>query len=148
MIDFNALFESMDTIAVVGCSTRSHRASHRIAQYLQEEGFTILPVNPNYSSVLGETCYPTLNDIPSSYTIDVVDIFRNPLYTADMVQDAVAWSEETGQSPVVWTQIGVSSQEAEKLASEAGLTYVKNRCLMVEHNRWKSNATTQHSSDS
>ncbi len=135
MTDFNALFASTRTIAVVGCSARSERTSHRIAAYLKNNGFRIIPVNPNYDEVLGETCYPSLLDIPDETEIDIVNIFRNPRYTAEMVEDAVRRAEVTNRKPVVWTQIGVSSSEAENKADAAGLPYVKNRCIMVEHSR-------------
>lgn len=135
MTDFNGLFSSTQTIAVVGCSARPERTSHRIASYLKEAGFRIIPVNPNYEEVLGETCYPSLLDISDRVEIDIVNIFRNPRYTAEMVDDAVARAERTGRQPVVWTQIGVSSNEAEEKARTAGLPYVKNRCIMVEHTR-------------
>lgn len=135
MNDFNALFESARTIAVVGCSKKPSRTSHRIARYLQEEGFRIVPVNPNYEKVLGEICYPDTPSIPDDVEIDVVDIFRDPAHTAEMVEDVVRRIETTGERPVIWTQIGVSSPEAEEIAREADLPYVKNRCIMVEHGK-------------
>lgn len=141
MTDFNALFASTRTVAVVGCSGRSERTSHRIAGYLQDAGFRMIPVNPNYEEVHGEKCYSSLLDIPKDVEIDIVDIFRDPRFTADMVADAVARAERTDRHPVVWTQIGVSSKEAEEKARTAGLPYVKNRCIMVEHSRLSSTGT-------
>lgn len=135
MTDFNALFASTETIAVVGCSARSARTSHRIAAYLKNAGFRMIPVNPNYEEVLGETSYPSLLDIPNEVVIDIVNIFRNPRYTAEMVDDAVHRAERTARRPVIWTQIGVSSGAAEEKAREADLRYIKNRCIMVEHSR-------------
>jgi predicted CoA-binding protein len=135
MTDFNALFASTRTIAVVGCSARTERTSHRIATYLKNNGFRIIPVNPNYDTVLGQTCYPSLLDIPDETEIDILNIFRNPRYTADMVEDAVRRSAQTGRHPVIWTQIGVSSNEAREKARAADLPYIKNRCIMVEHSR-------------
>lgn len=135
MSEFNALFESARTIAVVGCSARPERTSHRIARYLQENGFRIVPVNPNYDEVLGEKCYPDTPSVPESIHIDVVDVFRNPAHTAEMVEDVIRRVEQTEEHPVIWTQIGVSSPEAERLAREADLPYVKNRCMMVEHGK-------------
>jgi predicted CoA-binding protein len=67
--------------------------------------------------------------------IDIVDIFRAPEHTADMVRSALDRIEHTGEQPVIWTQLGVSSDEARELASEAGLPYVHNKCIMVEHQR-------------
>lgn len=129
------IIKSAETIVIIGCSSKPSRTSYRIAKYLEDAGFTIIPVNPNENSVLGHTCYPQISDIPEDSKIDIVDIFRNKQYTADMVAEVVEWAEETGQKPVVWTQIGVSSKEAKALAEENGLTYIEDKCLMVEHGR-------------
>ena len=123
------------TIAIVGCSDEPFRTSYRIAQYLKGEGFKVFPVNPNHETVLGQKCYASVEDIPLTEEVDVVCIFRRPQFTADMVRSAVRRAETTETKPVVWTQLGVSSGEAEKLAEEAGLPYVRNRCIMVEHAR-------------
>ncbi len=138
--DFRTLLEDADTIAVVGCSATPTRTSHKIATYMQDRGYRIVPVNPNYDEVLGETCYPDLPSIPSDVEIDIVDIFRRPEHTADMVRTAIERVEQTGQAdtsagPVIWTQRGVSSSEAEQLAAEAGLPYVRNRCIKVVYDR-------------
>ncbi|MFP4228160.1 MAG: CoA-binding protein, partial [Salinivenus sp.] len=111
------------------------RTSHKIARYLQHRGYRIVPVNPNYDEVLGEPCYPDLPSVPSDVEIDVVDIFRAPQHTADMVRSAIERMKQTGQRPVIWTQLGVSSSEAEELAAEADLPYVRNRCLKVAYDR-------------
>ena len=129
------ILESAETIAVVGCSDRPDRTSYAIARYLESVGYRVIPVNPNHSECAGNQCYPDLLSIPDDTRIDIVDIFRNPRYTAEMVEIAVERSERTGERPVIWTQIGVSSREAEQIAREAGLPYVKNRCTMVEHSR-------------
>ncbi len=120
---------------MVGCSALPHRTSHRIARYLQEVGYRVLPVNPDYDTVLGERCYPSLTALPKGTEVDIVNIFRHPRYTAAMVEQAVGWQAATGQSPAVWTQLGVSSPAAERLATDAQLPYVHNRCILVEHAR-------------
>ena len=135
MNDLLTILRDAETIAVVGCSPRSTRTSHRIARYLQEAGYRVIPVNPHRDELLGTTCYPDVQSIPDDVQVDIVNVFRRPQYTADMVRDAIRRSETTGYLPVVWTQIGVSSREAEALAQETGLPYVKNRCIMVEHAR-------------
>lgn len=131
--DLSALLRSARTIAVVGCSPRSFQVSHRIARYIQEAGYRMIPVHPHHEEILGERAYPDLVSIPDEVQIDIVDVFRRPAFTADVVRDAAARAEETGNRPAVWTQIGVSSPEAERLAAEAGLPYVADRCLMVDH---------------
>lgn len=123
----------MRTVAVVGLSPRGFQTSHRIATYLQTAGIRIVPVNPNQTEILGETCYPDLLDIPEDVELDVVCIFRRPEHTEGVVQDASDRMERTGQNPVVWTQLGVSSDAAKTLAAAAGIPYVANRCLMVDH---------------
>jgi predicted CoA-binding protein len=121
------------TIAVVGYSTDPTRTSHRIAHYLADAGFDVIPVNPKYEQAMGRTCYAKVSQIPAEVQVDLVDIFRQPRFTHGVVEDIVARMEATGDRPVVWTQIGVHSQEAEQLASEAGLPYVRNRCTLIEH---------------
>jgi hypothetical protein len=111
------------------------RTSHKIARYMQERGYRIVPVNPNYDEVLGEPCYPDLPSVPADIRIDVVDIFRAPKHTAEMVQTAIDRIQQTGEQPVIWTQLGVSSSEAERLAAEADLPYVRNRCIKVAYDR-------------
>lgn len=133
--DLRSVLESTQVIAVIGCSAQATRTSHKIARYMQTQGYQIVPVNPNYETVLGETCYPDLPSVPSDVEVDVADIFRAPKHTADMVRTIVTRMEQTDQHPVVWTQLGVSSPEAEQLAEEAELPYVRNRCIKVEYDR-------------
>lgn len=134
-MSISSILSSAKTIAVVGCSPRASRTSHRIARYLQQQGFQIIPVNPYHDELLGEPCYPDLQSIPAETVIDIVDIFRRPEFTPDVVDDAIKRSEVTGRKPVIWTQIGVHNDQARATAENAGFTYVTNRCLMVEHDR-------------
>ncbi|PSQ99952.1 MAG: CoA-binding protein [Bacteroidetes bacterium QS_9_68_14] len=135
MPDLKPILSDAQTIAVVGCSGREDRTSHKIARYLQDNGYRVVPVNPNYDEVLGEPCYPDLQHVPADTRIDVVNVFRRREHTADMVRDALQRAQSTDAQPAVWTQLGVSSDEARDLAEEGGLPYVKNRCIMVEHGR-------------
>jgi len=98
-----------------------------------EEGLEMIPINPNETEVLGKVCYPSIFDVPESMIIDVVDIFRNKKYTEEMVKEIVEWSKKSGQKPVIWTQLDVSTDAAKKLARDNGFEYVENSCLMVEH---------------
>lgn len=129
------IIKSTKTIAIIGCSSKYYRTSYQIAKYLDDSGFTIIPVNPNEDSVLGHTCYPQLSEIPDDIEIDMIDIFRNSRYAAEMVEEVIDWADETGQKPVIWTQLGVSSEEAKSLAEENGFTYIEDKCLMVEHRK-------------
>ena len=133
--DLQSLLERAKTIAVVGCSATPTRTSHKIARSLQDRGYRIVPVNPTYEEVLGEPCYPDLPSIPADVQIDIVNIFRRPKHTADMVRSAIERVEQTDEHPVIWTQLGVSTTEAKAQAEEAGLPYVRNRCIKIEYDR-------------
>lgn len=121
------------TIAVVGCSARPTRPSHRIARYLQDAGYTIVPVNPQLEAALGRASYPDLATVPADVRIDIVNIFRRPSAAAAMVEDAVARAVQQGHAPVVWPQLGVHTPAAEAAATAAGLPYVKGHCIRVVH---------------
>jgi predicted CoA-binding protein len=129
------LLENLKTVAIIGCSANKYRTSYHIANYLKENGIRIFPINPKYEEVLGVKCHSSLDEIPEGITIDIVDIFRDSKYTADMVRNIIDWSEKTGQKPVIWTQLDVSSDEAKSLAEDAELEYVENECLMVQHEK-------------
>lgn len=134
-MDVKRTLANSRTIAVIGCSRKSWRTSHQIASYLQQHGYHIIPVHPDYEEVLGEKCYPRIYDIRGDTDIDIVDIFRDSAHTLEMVEDICRRVDETGRKPLVWTQIGVSSPEARSRAEEAGLPYIADKCLMVEHRR-------------
>lgn len=132
-MDFAPLLRSAQTIAVVGCSPRSTQTSHVIARYLQDAGYRVVPVNPHHAELLGEPCYPDLASIPDEVALDIVNVFRRSEHTPGVVADAAARAERTGERPLVWTQIGVHHPEAQRFAEAAGLPYVANRCIMVDH---------------
>ncbi len=135
MPDLTQILQDARTIAVVGCSPDLSRTSYAIARYLQQHGYRMIPVNPHADVIHGEPTYPDLLSLPDDVPVDVVNIFRHPQYTAEMVQQAVDYAEATGARPAIWTQLGVSTRQAEQLAGEADLPYVANRCIMVEHAR-------------
>jgi uncharacterized protein len=116
------------TIAVVGLSANWYRPSHFAAKYMQDKGYRIVPVNPNYRDVLGEKCYPDLLSIPDP--IDIVDCFRKPAEMAPIARDAVAIPAR-----VLWMQLGIRNLEAAKIATDAGLEVVMDRCVKIEHAR-------------
>ena len=116
-------------IAVVGLSDEPARPSYGVSAHMQRAGYTILPVNPNCRLALGQTCYPTLAEVPGP--IDVVNVFRRPLACAQVVRDAIAVGAKG-----VWLQTGILNDEAKRLAAEAGIDFVQDRCIMVEHARF------------
>ena len=135
-MDIKTLLDEAKTIVVVGCSPRASRTSHRIARYLQDAGYRVIPVNPHHDELLGERCYPDMLSIPADEPIDIVNVYRRPQFTEAVVEDTADWSERADRKPVIWTQIGVSSKEAQRRAEAAGLPYLANRCILVEHSRY------------
>ncbi|WP_069132689.1 CoA-binding protein [Rhodohalobacter halophilus] len=132
-INLKELFGSIETIAVIGASSNPYRTSNHITKYLVDQGFEVIPVNPNESNVLGLKSYPSIFDIPQDKSVDVMNVFRNKMYTDKVVDDILTWSNDRNQKPVIWTQLDVSTESAKKRAEESGLTYIKNRCIMVDH---------------
>ena len=115
-------------IAVVGLSADWYRPSFFAAKYLQSHGYRIVPVNPRYPEILGETCYPSLSAIP--FKVDVVDVFRRAQDVLPIAQDAVAIGARC-----LWQQLGVVNEQAEALARAHGLDSVSDRCMKIEHAR-------------
>ncbi|MFP7754022.1 CoA-binding protein [Thermodesulfobacteriota bacterium B35] len=123
------IFARADTIAVVGLSPKPERPSNQVARYLQEAGFRIIPVNPGQDEILGCPCYPDLRAIPGS--VDVVDIFRRADRVEPVVRDAMAIGAR-----VVWMQEGIVNEPAARLAEEAGLIVIMDRCMKVDHQQF------------
>ena len=113
-------------VAVVGLSDDPDKPSHGIAGYLMSHGYEVIPVNPTHDHVLGLKCYATLADVPGE--IDLVNVFRRPQFCADVTRDAIAKGAKG-----VWLQAGIRNEEARKLAEQAKIDFVQDRCIMVEH---------------
>jgi predicted CoA-binding protein len=120
------ILEAYRTVAVVGLSPDVERPSFRVASYLQEHGYRIIPVNPNFSEILGETSYPDLASIGEP--VDVIDIFRRSEETPAIVEQAIAKGAKA-----VWMQEGVVNRTAASRARKAGLMVVMDRCMRKEH---------------
>ena len=119
-----ALLGDVHVIAVVGLSSNPDRPSNSVAEYLQRHGYTIVPVNPKETEVLGERAYPTLLDVPPDAGIDVVDVFRRAEHTPEVARQAV----EIG-AKVLWLQEGIVNQEAADIATKGGLTVIMGVCI-------------------
>jgi predicted CoA-binding protein len=117
-----------DTITVVGASGAPEKAAHSVPAHMQQHGWRIIPVNPNGGSILGETVYPTLAEVPGP--VGLVDVFRPSQRTPDVARQAVA----VGAS-ALWLQLGIASEEAREIAESAGMLYVEDRCLIIEQQR-------------
>lgn len=115
------------TIAVVGLSSKPNRDSFRVAQFLKDRGYRILPVNPRESSVLGEKAYAKLEDIPAEIQVDVVDVFRRPEETPDIAASAVKIGARA-----LWLQLGIANEEAAAVAQAGGLDVVMDKCMKIE----------------
>jgi uncharacterized protein len=125
--DVRTLLTTTRTWAVVGCSPSPERDSHRIAALLKHRGFTVIPVNPRETEILGEPCYPSVAAIPDDVTVDVVDIFRRSDQAGAHVDEAVARGARG-----VWMQLGVIDPDAAARARDAGLLAVMDRCPAIE----------------
>lgn len=122
-------------IAVVGLSADEGKPSYRVAAYMKQHGYRIVPVNPFVEEVLGEKSYPSLSEIPVEIqkTVEIVDIFRRAQDVLPVVEEAVKLKEANGKPFVVWMQQGIVNYEAAEVARKAGLLVVMDRCIMVEH---------------
>ena len=127
--EIKQILEETKTIAVVGCSPNPEKASNRVANYLKNAGYTMIPIYPKEDEILGEKVYRSLADVPSDIKIDMVDIFRKA-NVIDLVVDA---SIERGDVKCVWTQLGLVNNEAATKAIDAGLKVVQNHCTKIEH---------------
>jgi predicted CoA-binding protein len=124
--ELKTIYAETKTIAVVGASGDTSKPSHTVPRYLQRQGYRIIPVNPKGGEILGEKVYERLTDIPDQ--VEVVEVFRPSEETPDVARDAV----EIG-AKVLWLQEGISSEEADRIASERGLKVVMDRCMGQTH---------------
>ncbi len=125
------------TIAVVGLSKDPEKDSYRVSEYLKNQGYRIIPVNPTVDEVLDEKSFPSLLDIPVEIQkeIDVVDIFRRADYILPIVEQAVKLRNEYGKPYVIWMQLGIVNEEAAEIAEKSGFTVIIDKCIMQEHRR-------------
>ena len=122
------LLSNAKTIAVVGASNKLLRDSNRIALFLKQKGYTVIPVNPNYSAIGEDRCYPDLQTI--GMPVDIVDIFRNPEAVDEIIDDAIA-----ARAKSIWMQLGVVNQIAAAKAEAAGLSVIMDHCIAVDYSR-------------
>jgi len=123
------ILEKTKTIAVVGISNKPHRPSYGVSAQMQRRGYRIVPVNPVLKEVLGETCYPSLKDIP--FPVDMVNVFRASEFVPKIVEETIAIGAK-----YLWLQEGVTHPEAIAHAEANGIKVVADRCIFKEHLRW------------
>jgi len=115
------------TIAVVGLSAKPHRDSYKVAKYMQEQGYRIIPVNPALrGEVLGEKPYPSLSEVPGK--VDIVNVFRRSDEVPAVVREALPIKPKA-----IWMQLGISSEEAAEQARAEGITVIMDRCIKIDH---------------
>jgi len=125
--EIQEIFDSVKTIAILGLSPDETKDSHKVAKYLQEAGYKIVPVYPKEETILGEKVYRSLLEIP--FDVDMVDIFRKPAALGAIADACI----EKGNVKVFWSQKGIVNNEAAQKAEDAGMRVVQNQCSMVEH---------------
>ncbi|MFB9330607.1 CoA-binding protein [Paenibacillus aurantiacus] len=123
--EIKTILEQSDTIAVVGLSDNPERTSYMVSAAMQAKGYRIVPVNPNAASILGETSYPSLADIP--FPVDIVNVFRRSEHTPGVAEEAAAIQAKT-----LWLQLGIAHDDAARIAQEAGMNIIMDRCIKVE----------------
>ena len=123
-----AILQEAKSIAVVGLSPKPWRPSHQVASYLQQAGYHIVPVNPGHDTILGERSFPSLGAAAAALEIDVVNVFRRSDRAGPIVDDAIRVRPR-----LIWLQVGVVAAGAGARAAAAGIPFVMDRCLMVDH---------------
>lgn len=119
------ILQEATNIAIVGLSDKPDRTSYMVSEAMQLRGYRIIPVNPNADQILGETCYPSLSDIPEK--VHIVNVFRRSELVVPVAEEAVKIGAK-----VFWLQLGIMNDEAAEIASGAGLEVIMNRCIKVE----------------
>jgi predicted CoA-binding protein len=120
-------FQNSKTIAVIGCSPKETKDSNKVAKYLLEVGYNIIPVYPKGDTILGQKVYRNLADIDKP--VDMVVVFRKPAVVDEIVKVSIS----RGDVKIVWTQIGIVNNVGAKRAKDAGISVVQNHCAMIEH---------------
>ncbi len=127
MHEIKKILETSVSIAVVGLSPKENRPSNLVGRYLIAAGYTIIPVNPGHTEILGKKCYPSLTEINEK--VDIVDIFRRSEDILPIVEEAI-----TIGAKIIWMQLGIVNHQAAARAEEAGLTVIMDRCIKIDHN--------------
>lgn len=124
------IFNETKTIAIVGLSPDETKASYKVAKYLKDAGFKIVPIYPKEDEILGEKVYRSLSEVP--FNMDMIDIFRKPDAIAKVVDEVLKIKNEKGIK-TVWFQLGLANNEAAQKAKDFGLNVVQNKCTKIEH---------------
>jgi len=131
--DIQGILEKYHSIAVYGMSKSEEKPAHYVPAFLLSKGYAIIPVNPSTDSIINLKSYASLKDIPER--IDVLEVFRPSAQVPDVVREALERRQERGDIAVIWLQDGIYNEEARKLAEQAGITVIQDRCMMKEFKR-------------
>lgn len=123
------ILSTTKTVAMVGLSPKPERPSYFVGSYLKSEGYRVIPVNPRATEIFGEKSYPDLLSIPDP--VDVVNVFRQPEECVEIARQAVQIGAKT-----LWLQLRIVNLEAARIAREAGLNVIMDRCMKIEHGRY------------
>jgi uncharacterized protein len=135
--ELREILEKYHVIAIVGLSKDTSKPSYEVANYLRQNGYTIIPVNPTVGKILGEKSYQSLTNLPIEVKkkIEIVNIFRRSEDVPPIVTEAVELKKRNGKPIVIWMQIGITNEIAAEKARQAGMKVVEDKCIMVEHYR-------------
>ena len=131
--DIQGILEKYHSIAVCGMSKSEEKPAHYVPAFLLSKGYAIIPVNPSADTIINLKSYASLRDIPER--IDVLEVFRPSAQVPDVVREALERRQERGDIEVIWLQDGIYNEEARKLAEQAGITVIQDRCMMKEFKR-------------
>lgn len=126
MSNLKELLKNAKTIAIVGCSDDPEKPSYQVAKYLKSKGYKIIPVNPKYSTVLDEKCFPSLSQIPEK--IDIVDVFRKSEDILPIAKEAITLGIKC-----FWMQLGIKNEEAKQLLEKNNIIVVEDTCIKIFH---------------
>ncbi|MCP8312968.1 MAG: CoA-binding protein [archaeon] len=132
--EITEILRNYRNVAVVGISRDPNKDSYEVADYLKSKGYKIIPINPFADEILGEKCYKSLLDLPDDIkrSIEIVDIFRPSKDVLPIVEQALQLRRRYGRPFVIWMQLGILNQDAAKMAKDAGMKVIMNKCIMIE----------------
>ena len=125
-MDIGQILKKARVVAVVGISDKPERPSYQVASYLLEQGYEIVPINPNIKKWKGIACLPSLSDVEGE--VDIVDIFRKSEAVPDIVDEAITLGAD-----VIWMQLGVINEKSAEIARNAGIVVIMDKCIKIEH---------------
>ena len=140
--EIESILKKYKTIAVVGLSWNPAKESYKVAKYLKNKGYRIIPINPFAEIILGEECYKSLLDVPE--TIEIVNIFRSAKDVLPIIDHAIELKRKLGNPRIIWMQLGIVNEKAARRARNADLTVVMDRCIMTEHERLSAKETSSN----